>query len=142
MQPVLLETRVEVVEQPLPAANDAALEGFSASIPLCADESCHVKEDLPQLRARYQAVNIKLDKSGGLTGALQLLHTARADGFQVMVGCMVCTSLGIAPAFHLARNADFVDLDGPLWLKQDRPDGVRYEGGWLLPPGADLWGGG
>jgi L-Ala-D/L-Glu epimerase len=142
MQPVLVETRVELIEQPLPAANDAALERFRGSIPLCADESCHVKEDLPQLRARYQAVNIKLDKSGGLTGALELLQAARTGGFQVMVGCMVCTSLGIAPAFHVARNADFVDLDGPLWLAQDRPEGVRYEEGWLRPPGPGLWGGG
>ena len=140
MQPVLVETRVELVEQPLPANEDDALEGFEPARPLCADESCHVAADLPKLLKRYQAVNIKLDKTGGLTAALHLLQQARAHGLQVMCGCMVATSLGIAPAFHIARHADFVDLDGPLWLKQDRPGGVRLDGGMLLPPAEFLWG--
>jgi L-Ala-D/L-Glu epimerase len=141
MQPVLVDTNVELIEQPLPARDDEALEGFRPARPICADESCHAAADLPRLLGRYQAVNIKLDKTGGLTGALQLLQRAREEGLQVMCGCMVCTSLGIAPAFHVARHADFIDLDGPIWLKDDRPGGVRVEGGKLLPPSAALWGG-
>ena len=141
MQPVLVETGVVLVEQPLPAGKDAALVGFKPLRPICADESCHVAEDLPKLVDRYQAVNMKVDKTGGLTGALQLLELARSAGLLVMVGCMVCTSLGIAPAFHVARHADFIDLDGPLWLKSDRPGGVRHVDGLILPPAASLWGG-
>ena len=141
MQPTLVETRVELVEQPLPAREDEALRGFQPAVPLCADESCHVAADVPKLADRYQAVNIKLDKTGGLTEALVLLEQARLAGMQVMCGCMICTSLSIAPAFHIARHADFVDLDGPLWLKQDRPSGVRTEGGKLLPPTGAVWGG-
>jgi len=141
MQPVLVDTRVELIEQPLPANEDEALEGFRPARPICADESCHTAEDVPKLLSRYQAVNIKLDKTGGLTGALQLLKRARAEGLQVMCGCMVSTSLGIAPAFHIARHADFIDLDGPLWLKQDREQGVRPENGLLLPPSEAFWGG-
>jgi L-Ala-D/L-Glu epimerase len=142
MQPVLVDTNVELIEQPLPAKDDAVLEGFRPARPICADESCHVAADLPRLLGRYQAVNIKLDKTGGLTGALQLLQRARAEGMQVLCGCMVCTSLGIAPAFHIARHSDFIDLDGPLWLKDDRPGGVRAENGTLLPPAGSLWGDG
>jgi L-alanine-DL-glutamate epimerase-like enolase superfamily enzyme len=142
MQPVLVEMRVELIEQPLPAKDDEALEGFRPALPICADESCHVAADLPQLLKRYQAINIKLDKTGGLSGALELLQQARNAGLQVMCGCMVCTSLGIAPAFHIARHADFIDLDGPLWLKQDHPGGARVEGGKLLPPTDALWGSG
>ena len=141
MQPVLVDANVDLIEQPLPAGQDDALEGFRAERPLCADESCHVAEDLPKLQGRYRAVNIKLDKSGGLTGALQLLQAARSQGFRVMVGCMVCTSLGIAPALHVARHADFADLDGPLWLKQDHPGGVHHQGSLLSPPDPALWGG-
>jgi L-alanine-DL-glutamate epimerase-like enolase superfamily enzyme len=140
MQPVLADTNVELIEQPLPAKDDAVLEGFRPARPICADESCHVAADLPRLLGRYQAVNIKLDKTGGLTGALQLLQRARAEGMQILCGCMVCTSLGIAPAFHIARHSDFIDLDGPLWLKDDRPGGVRVENGKLLPPAGSLWG--
>jgi L-alanine-DL-glutamate epimerase-like enolase superfamily enzyme len=141
MQAALADTRVELLEQPLAAKDDAALEGFDPVCPLCADESCHVAEDLPKLARRYQAVNIKLDKTGGLTGALDLLSCAREEGMQVMCGCMISTSLAIAPAFHIARHATFVDLDGPLWLKADRPGGVRVEEGKLLPPADELWGG-
>jgi L-Ala-D/L-Glu epimerase len=142
MWPALLAARVDLLEQPLPAGTDAALEGLNPALPICADESCHVEEDLPALRGRYQAVNIKLDKTGGLSEALRLLAAARAEGLQIMVGCMVCTSLGIGPAFHLARHADFVDLDGPLWLQADRPHGVSLSGGLLLPPGEAMWGSG
>lgn len=140
MQAVLVETDVALVEQPLPAAADDGLIGFTPSRPICADESCHVAADLPQLRARYQAVNIKLDKTGGLTEALHVLVAARQAGFQVMVGCMVCSSLGIAPALHVARHADFVDLDGPWWLKQDHADGLRFEAGRILPAANGFWG--
>ncbi|MET0328349.1 MAG: N-acetyl-D-Glu racemase DgcA, partial [Luteimonas sp.] len=142
MQPVLTETRVEMIEQPLPAGDDDALLGFESVALLCADESCHVAADLPRLRGRYQVVNIKLDKTGGLTGALSLLEAARAQGFEIMVGCMACSSLAIAPALHVARHARFIDLDGPLWLRADHPGGVHLVGGLLQPTTPALWGGG
>lgn len=141
IQPVLVELRVELVEQPLPAAEDAALEGFIPLVPFCADESCHVAADVPRLKPLYQAVNIKLDKTGGLTEALALYDAARAAGMTVMVGCMVCTSLAIAPAFHVAARADFADLDGPLWLSKDYEGGALLQDGALVPPAAFLWGG-
>lgn len=142
MQPVLAEARVDLIEQPLPADQDDALLGFQSVARLCADESCHVSADLPRLRSRYQVVNIKLDKTGGLTEALALLDAARAQDFDIMVGCMICTSLGIAPALHVARHASFIDLDGPLWLKQDHVGGVALVDGLLQPTTAALWGGG
>ncbi|UNK41018.1 dipeptide epimerase [Luteimonas sp. S4-F44] len=142
MQPVLAATRVELVEQPLPAGEDEQLRGFRSVTLLCADESCHVAEDLPRLQGLYDVVNIKLDKTGGLTGALTLLDAARAQGFEIMVGCMGCSSLAIAPALHVGRHARFVDLDGPLWLRDDHPGGVRLVGGLLQPPAPTLWGGG
>lgn len=142
MQPVLAETRVDLIEQPLPADQDDALLGFESVARLCADESCHVSADLPRLRGRYQVVNIKLDKTGGLTEALALLEAARAQDFDIMVGCMICTSLGIAPALQVARHASFIDLDGPLWLKQDHAGGVRLVDGLLQPSTELLWGGG
>ena len=141
MQPILKQLHVDLLEQPLPAAADDALLGFAGSIPICADESCHVTSDLPRLRGRYQAVNIKLDKTGGLTEAWRLLRAARADGFKIMVGCMVCSSLGIAPALEVARNAAFVDLDGPFWLENDYRGGVNMDGGLLRPPLPGFWGG-
>ncbi|KRE89511.1 mandelate racemase [Frateuria sp. Soil773] len=141
LQPVLERSAVDLVEQPLPAENDDDLLGFSSRIPICADESCHVAADLPRLRGRYQAVNIKLDKTGGLTEAWRLLRSARAEGFRIMVGCMVGSSFGIAPALELAREAEFVDLDGPLWLKDDYPHGVSLRGGMLVPPSPGFWGG-
>ncbi|KAB8196194.1 dipeptide epimerase [Lysobacter maris] len=140
MQPLLERADVALLEQPLPADMDYVLEGFSPSRPICADESCHVAADLPRLATRYQAVNIKLDKTGGLTEALELLDAARAAGFQIMVGCMVCSSLGIAPALRLAPRADFIDLDGPWWLREDDPDGARFQHGLLLPPSPGFWG--
>jgi L-alanine-DL-glutamate epimerase-like enolase superfamily enzyme len=141
MQAVMLETAVELIEQPLPAAADSALEGFRSTIPVCADESCHLAQDIPLLARKYAAVNIKLDKTGGLTGALALMERAREAGLTLMCGCMVATSLSMAPAFHIARHARFVDLDGPLWLQQDHPGGVRLENGRLLPADGHLWGG-
>jgi L-alanine-DL-glutamate epimerase-like enolase superfamily enzyme len=141
MQPHLAEARVALLEQPLPAAQDEALEGFVPSVPICADESCHVADDIARLVGRYQAVNIKLDKTGGLTAALDLLAVARASGLTVMTGCMITTSLSIAPAFHVAEQSDFVDLDGPTWLAQDREGGVVLKDARLLAPSGSLWGG-
>ncbi|MDB5695418.1 MAG: dipeptide epimerase [Sphingomonas bacterium] len=140
MQPILQELRVEFVEQPLPCEDDFGLEGFEPLVPICADESCHTAKDLDILRRRYGMVNIKLDKTGGLTGGLELLEAARARGFGVMVGCMVSTSLSIAPAMHIAARADYADLDGPLWLKEDRPGGVSLQDGRLTPATDLCWG--
>ncbi len=141
LQPALEQARVDLLEQPLPADADDELLGFESRIPICADEACHVTLDLPRLRNRYQAINIKLDKTGGLTEAWRLLHAARADGFKIMVGCMLCSSLGITPALELVREAAFIDLDGPLWLQNDVPGGVRLQDGLLCPPSAGFWGG-
>lgn len=141
LQPLLAELEVEFLEQPLPAAEDSALEGFKGLVPACADESCHVAADLDRLATRYQMVNIKLDKTGGLTEALDLLAGARARGLGVMVGCMISTSLAIAAAFRVAVQADCADLDGPLWLAEDRPGGIRMgEHGLMHPPEAGFWG--
>ncbi len=139
VQPVLAELKVDLVEQPLPAGADDDLAGFTSCAPICADEACHTADDLASLKGRYQVVNIKLDKTGGLTGALDLLTAARREGFGVMVGCMVSSSLSIAPAFHVARHADFVDLGGPIWLAKDHPGGARQVGAELHPP-EGLWG--
>jgi L-alanine-DL-glutamate epimerase-like enolase superfamily enzyme len=141
VEPELERASVSLLEQPLPADADDALLEFSSRIPLCADEACHTTSDLPSLLNRYQAVNIKLDKAGGLTEAWRLLRAARASGFIVMVGCMVCSSLGIAPALEIAREADFIDLDGPLWLKSDHAGGVALQAGLLMPPSPGFWGG-
>ena len=140
LQPLLAELRVAFVEQPLPAAEDAGLAGFEPLVPICADESCHTAAELDMLAGRYGMVNIKLDKTGGLTEALVLLDAARARGFGVMVGCMISSSLSIAPALQLAAQADYADLDGPLWLKDDRPGGVVLRDGMLMPPANGFWG--
>lgn len=140
MQPVLVEAGVALLEQPLPAGADDWLQGFAPAVPICADESVHVAEDLPVVAKRYQLVNVKLDKAGGLTAALRLAEAARAHGLGLMTGCMVSSSLSIAPALHVAKLSDFVDLDGPLWLLEDRSGGVRDQGGMLLPPDTGFWG--
>jgi L-alanine-DL-glutamate epimerase-like enolase superfamily enzyme len=140
MQPLLLEARTALLEQPVPAGDDEWLEGFAPAVPICADEAVHVAADLPLVARRYQAVNVKLDKAGGLTAALELAEAARALGLGLMTGCMVSTSLSIAPALHVAAMSDFVDLDGPAWLREDRPGGVRIEGGLIDPPAAGFWG--
>jgi L-alanine-DL-glutamate epimerase-like enolase superfamily enzyme len=129
-----------LIEQPLPAGRDAFLARIAHPVPICADESIHLTEDLPKLKGLYDAVNIKLDKAGGLTAALELRRQARELGFGIMVGCMVGTSLGMAPALIVAQGADFVDLDGPLLLAADRSPGLVYEGSAILPPGPALWG--
>ena len=131
---------VTLVEQPLPAGQDDALSDMTHPLPFCADESCHTAADLPALAGRYEYVNIKLDKTGGLTEALALLCQARQLHLGVMIGCMVATSLSMAPAALLAGEAAFVDLDGPLLLREDRQPGLRYEGSTLYPPSPDLWG--
>lgn len=138
--PALAALGVEMVEQPLPAADDDALEGQRLALPLCADESCHTRADLPRLAGRYPLVNIKLDKTGGLTEALALAAEAKEMGFRIMVGSMVATSLAMAPAALLAGYADYVDLDGPLLLARDREPGLLYDGARMAPPGPDLWG--
>ncbi|WP_166039639.1 N-acetyl-D-Glu racemase DgcA [Sphingosinicella sp. YJ22] len=140
MQPLLIDMHVDLLEQPVPAGSDEWLEGFAPAVPICADESIHVAEDLPTVARRYQAVNIKLDKTGGLTAALMLARAARERGLLLMTGCMVSSSLSIAPAMHVAMLSDFVDLDGPLWLREDRSGGVRQEGGLLHPPLDGFWG--
>lgn len=138
--PVLEECRVAVLEQPVPAGAEGWLEGYTSPVPICADEAIHTVAEIDMVAARYDAVNIKLDKTGGLTAALELAATVRARGMGLMSGCMVCSSLGIAPALHIARLADWADLDGPLWLAEDRKSGIDAEGGWLIPPGAGFWG--
>lgn len=131
---------VRLVEQPLPAAADRILVSAVRPVPVCADESVHDRESLAALKGKYDAVNIKLDKAGGLTEALALAEEARSMGFGIMVGSMVSTSLGVAPATLLVGRAGFVDLDGPLLLAKDREDGLRYDGALLFPPDAKLWG--
>ncbi len=130
----------ELIEQPLPASADAALAHIARAVPICADESLHTRGDLEGLTGRYDAVNIKLDKAGGLTEALALAAEARNKGFKIMVGCMVATSLAMAPALLLAQGADWVDLDGPLLLACDRHPALRYEGSLVHPPEPQLWG--
>lgn len=131
---------VTLVEQPLPAGRDAMLRDIARPIPVCADESVHDRASLAGLVGRYDAVNIKLDKTGGLTEAMAMAAEAERLGFALMVGCMVGTSLGMAPALLLAQTAKVVDLDGPLLLAKDRPDGLHYDGSLVYPPGPALWG--
>ncbi len=140
MGPVLVEFCVDVLEQPVPAGEDEWLEGYDSPVPICADESVHVVGDLDIVAARYDAVNIKLDKTGGLTAALELAHATRQYGLKLMSGCMVCSSLGIAPAMHIAQLSDWADLDGPLWLLNDRPGGVQDRQGHMHPPIKGFWG--
>ncbi|MFO1104255.1 MAG: N-acetyl-D-Glu racemase DgcA [Methylocystis sp.] len=131
---------VALVEQPLPAGRDEALARLTHVVPICADESVHDRASLASLKGRYDAVNVKLDKTGGLTEALALARVAREMGFSIMAGCMVGTSLAMAPAALVGQLASFVDLDGPLLLARDRVPGLLYEGSTLMPPDANLWG--
>lgn len=140
LAPHLLRLGVALVEQPLPAGADDMLAEIARPLPVCADESCHDRTSLPGLRGKYDMVNIKLDKTGGLTEALALRDAARAEGYAVMVGCMVGTSLAMAPAVLVAQGADVVDLDGPLLLAEDRDNPLAYDAAGVHPPDAALWG--
>jgi L-alanine-DL-glutamate epimerase-like enolase superfamily enzyme len=131
---------VELIEQPLPAGDDEMLRGLACPVPLGADESFHDHRDIERLRGLYQVLNVKLDKTGGLTEALSVKRAAEQAGFAVMVGCMLATSLAMAPAVLLAQGAAFVDLDGPLLLAEDRVPGLTYDGSQVFPPLAELWG--
>jgi L-Ala-D/L-Glu epimerase len=131
---------VTLVEQPLPEGGDEALAGIRRTIPVCADESVRDRASLDTLAGKYDAINVKLDKAGGLTEALALAAAAERRGLAVMVGCMVATSLAMAPAMLLAQRARVVDLDGPLLLAKDRPEGLRYDGSLVYPPEPALWG--
>lgn len=132
--------KVALVEQPLPASEDEILRHVSRSVPICADESFHDRESFAAIEGKYDAINIKLDKTGGLTEALLVAEEAEARGLTIMIGCMVSTSLAMAPALLLANRAKFVDLDGPLLLAKDRKYGLRYAGSTVFPPEAALWG--
>jgi L-alanine-DL-glutamate epimerase-like enolase superfamily enzyme len=138
--PVLLELGVEMVEQPLPAGSDEALGRMERPLPVCADEACHDRGSLPGLAGKYDMLNIKLDKTGGLTEALALKREAERLGLGIMVGCMIGSSLGMAPALLVAQGARIVDLDGPLLLARDRPHGLRYDSAGVHPPDRQLWG--
>jgi L-alanine-DL-glutamate epimerase-like enolase superfamily enzyme len=138
--PEFKQLGVEMIEQPFPADNDSVLKTLDHPIPVCADESCHDTADLDRLVGLYEFVNIKLDKTGGLTEALRLQAEAESKGFRTMVGCMSATSLGIAPAFFIAQRAKIVDLDAPLYLYEDRPFPMKYDGSIVHPPSPELWG--
>lgn len=131
---------VELIEQPFPADADDVLEKLDHPVPVCADESCHTSADLSRLKGRYEVINVKLDKTGGLTEGLHLCEKARANGFKLLIGCMVGTSLGMAPARLLASDADFTDLDGPLLLARDHDHPLQYADGKIGLPSAELWG--
>lgn len=131
---------VSLIEQPLPAGNDDALLSFDSPIPICADESCMTSDSVPELAGKYQFVNIKLDKTGGLTEALRLADAAERAGYELMVGCMAGSSLSMAPAFLIAQRCRFVDLDGPLLSSTDCAHAIRYDGSTMYPPTSDLWG--
>lgn len=132
--------RLELIEQPLPAGRDSDLMHVRSPVPIAADESLHTRAELGDVMGRYRFINVKLDKCGGLTEALALIHAARQRGLGVMTGCMLSTSLGIAPAFVAAQQASFADLDGPLLLARDRPHALRYAGSDVWPPAVELWG--
>jgi len=138
--PALKQLGVELIEQPFPAKADEVLDVLDHPIPVCADESCHTTGDLSSLGNRYEVINVKLDKTGGLTEALRLCERARDSGFKLLIGCMVCTSLGIAPARLLASFANWIDLDGPLLLARDRDCPLPYANGRIGIPPRDLWG--
>ncbi|MBC7137304.1 MAG: dipeptide epimerase [Defluviimonas sp.] len=140
LAPHLVRMGVKLVEQPLPAGADEMLAEIARPLPVCADESCHDRHSLEGIAGKYDFVNIKLDKTGGLTEALALRDMAQVQGYGVMVGCMVGSSLAMAPAVLLAQGAEYVDLDGPLLLAEDRDNALRYDDAGVHPPGAALWG--
>ena len=140
LAPHLVRLGVELVEQPLPAGEDEALMGLERPVPVCADESVHDRASLPGLKGKYDVVNIKLDKTGGLTEALALKRAAEAEGYGIMVGCMVGSSLAMAPATLVAQGAGWVDLDGPLLLAEDRAHPLQFDAEGVHPPAPELWG--
>ncbi|HBR43308.1 MAG TPA: dipeptide epimerase, partial [Sulfitobacter pontiacus] len=140
LAPHLVRLGVSLVEQPLPAGDDDALVGMERPVPVCADESCHDRASLAALKGKYDVVNVKLDKTGGLTEALALRDAAVAQGYEVMVGCMVGSSLAMAPAVLVAQGAKVVDLDGPLLLAEDRDNALTFDAAGVHPPAAKLWG--
>jgi len=140
LAPVMKELGVALVEQPLPAGDDEALKEVDRPLPVCADEACHDRASLEQLHGKYDFINIKLDKTGGLTEALALKSAAEAAGFKIMVGCMVSTSLAMAPAVLVAQGAEVVDLDGPLLLAEDREPPISFDGASMSPAHSELWG--
>lgn len=140
LAPIFVDLGVEMVEQPLPAGQDDGLRDIARPLPVCADESCHDRASLPALVGKYDMINLKLDKTGGLTEALALREAALAQGFALMTGCMVGTSLAMAPAVLLAQGSVITDLDGPLWMAQDRAHGLKYADGQVFAPVAELWG--
>jgi L-alanine-DL-glutamate epimerase-like enolase superfamily enzyme len=140
MLAVCAEVNVELVEQPLPADNDEALRGLRRNVVICADESAHGRNGLERLIGKYDAINIKLDKTGGLTEALALANAAQAAGLRIMTGCMLATSLAMAPAMLVGQLGDVVDLDGPLLLQKDREPGIQYDGSIMQPARPELWG--
>ena len=140
LAPHLVRLGVALVEQPVPAAEDDALLGMERPVPVCADESCHDRASLPKLKDKYDVINIKLDKTGGLTEALALRQAARAEGYDIMVGCMIGSSLAMAPAVLVAQGATVTDLDGPLLLAEDRDKPLTFDEAGVHPPSAALWG--
>ena len=140
LAPHLVRLGVQMVEQPLPAGADDMLAEIARPLPVCADESCHDRASLPALKGKYDMINIKLDKTGGLTEALALKEAAQAEGYDIMVGCMVGSSLAMAPATLLAQGVAFTDLDGPLLLAEDRDAPLRFDAAGVHPPEPALWG--
>lgn len=140
LAPHLVRLGVALVEQPVPAGEDDVLLGMARPVPVCADESCHDRGSLPALKGKYDVINIKLDKTGGLTEALALRSEGEALGYRIMVGCMVGSSLAMAPATLVAQGAWITDLDGPLLLAKDRPVPLKYDEQGVYPPDRELWG--
>ncbi len=138
--PQLKELDIAMIEQPLLAGKDESLSSLPHPVPLCADESCHDSNTLEKLQGHYEIINIKLDKTGGLTEAIKTAKKAKELGFEIMIGCMLSTSLSIAPAFLLSGYASFLDLDGPILLAEDRPSGLKFEGSNIFPPDRNFWG--
>jgi L-alanine-DL-glutamate epimerase-like enolase superfamily enzyme len=136
----LAELGVEMIEQPLPSAMDEALRGLDLPLKICADESCHVAADVEKLVGKYKLVNVKLDKAGGITGALELIAAAKRQGMEIMVGCMLGTSLAMAPGLLAGQHAAYVDLDGPLALSRDREPAMSFNAGMVSPAPPELWG--
>ena len=140
LMPHFVEAKIKMIEQPFPSQYDGELKNINRPIPICADESCHDTSSLEKCIGKYDVINIKLDKTGGLTEALKLKKNAELHNFDIMVGCMVGSSLAMAPAIYLAQNVKWVDLDGPLLLSEDRKNPLKYSNSKIHPPLKDLWG--